>query len=149
MTPTDDKSTMPKTSAERMAGGASVSKAFGEPIVAQGRTIIPVALVAMGFRGGFRGGLRGLMGLGNAPAGAPTPPTGGPAGDGPSHGGMMRRMVVRPVGYIDVSSSDSRFVTIAPGRFVALGFALAFAVGALLGGRRRMRRMNHRRNHQG
>ena len=116
-------------------GGPTVSRAFGEPISAQGRTIIPVALVAMGFRGGFWGKLRGAMStLTTDPR-----PASDPTSAGAGRGGMMRRLMVRPVGFIDITSSGSRFVPIAPGRFVALGFALAFVVGGLVRGRRRWR----------
>ena len=148
---------MAKTPMERMAGGASVSRAFGEPIAAQGHTIIPVAMVAMGFRGGFSGGFLGRVqglfsnaGAGQQPTngttiGTPNGATNGTtngaalASDGQSHGGMMRRMMVRPVGYIDVSSTGSRFVPIGRGRFVVLGIALAFVAGGFV--RRRQLKM--------
>jgi uncharacterized spore protein YtfJ len=38
---------------ERLEGSANVSTVYGEPIVAEGKTIIPVAKVRYGFGGGF------------------------------------------------------------------------------------------------
>lgn len=138
---------MPNMAGKMMGGGPNVSRAFGEPITAQGRTIIPVAMVAMGFRGGFWGRVKGL--LGNAPAGQ-QPANGttngaanGPASEGRGHGGMRRRMMVRPVGFIDVTNGDSRFVPIAPGRFVALGVVLGLVAGRFLAGRRRRMMQNY------
>jgi uncharacterized spore protein YtfJ len=129
MTATDNQQTMPEL------GAASVNMAYGTPIMADGRTVIPVAMVAMGFRGGF-GGRRG---------GPMMPPVDAPTTDGQAEkqprmrGGMMSRLIVRPVGFIDVTEDQSRFVTIAPGRFVAFGFALAMVVGGLMGGLMRRR----------
>lgn len=129
---------MPQTA---VMGAASVNLAYGTPITANGRTVIPVAIVGMGFRGGFRG-RRGMP---------MPPPTNGQHADGQAEnqpvvgGGIMSRLVVRPIGFIDMSDHRSRFVTIAPGRFVALGFALAMAVGGLLGG---LMRSRYRAMHQ-
>ena len=139
--PTAPGPALARTPKERRTDSASVSRAFGEPIAAQGRTIIPVAMVAMSFRGGFWGRVQGV--LGNAVAAQP--PTNGSANgaaaanDGQGHGGMMRRMMVRPVGFIDVSSTGSRFAPIGRGRYVVLGIALAFVAGGFL--RRRQRKM--------
>ncbi|MBC8083924.1 MAG: hypothetical protein H7Z21_11995 [Hymenobacter sp.] len=143
--PTKPNQSLPKTAVERLAGGASVSRAFGEPIAVQGRTIIPVAMVAMGFRGGFWGRVQGLFGNSAAephPANGATNGASNAAGEEQARGGIMRRMVVRPVGFIDVTNGDSRFVTIAPGRFVALGVALAFVAGGLMA--RQRRKMLHK-----
>jgi uncharacterized spore protein YtfJ len=38
--------------AERLQGSATVRAVFGEPISAQGKTIIPVAKIGLGFGGG-------------------------------------------------------------------------------------------------
>jgi len=38
---------------ERLYGGAAVKAVYGEPIEAQGKTIIPVAKVVYGFGGGY------------------------------------------------------------------------------------------------
>ena len=132
-------------------GGLNVNRAFGKPITAQGRTIIPVALVAaMGTGGGIWSRMGGM--LRKAPANGPMDgstngPMHGPMRDpinGASRGrgGMRRRMMVRPVGYIDVSSTGSRFVPIAPGRFVVLGIVLAFVAGGLIRRSRAKRKAN-------
>lgn len=132
----------PQTAPGRPAGRPSVSKAFGKPITAQGRTIIPVAIVAArGAGGSLWGRMSGMLRQATASGPAGSPATGtlnGAANRGP--GAMRGRLLVRPVGYIDISSTGSRFVPIAPGRFVALGIALAFVAGGLI------RRARARRN---
>lgn len=136
----------PQTAPARPGGRPSVSKAFGKPITAQGRTIIPVATVAArGASGGLWGRMSGMLrqATANGPAGSPANGAANGAMNGAANrgpGGMRGRMIVRPVGYIDISSTGSRFVPIAPGRFVALGFALAFVAGGLI------RRVRARRN---
>lgn len=49
--------------AERLQQSANVSSVFGEPIAAQGRTIIPVAKISYGFGGGAAGGVRRRVAL--------------------------------------------------------------------------------------
>jgi uncharacterized spore protein YtfJ len=133
--------TMPKLPQTAVTDAASVNLAYGSPITANGRTVVPVAMVRMGFRGGFRG-RRGMP---------MAPTTNGQHTDGQAEkqpvvgGGMMSRLAVRPIGFIDISDHRSRFVTIAPGRFVALGFGLAMLVSGLMGGLMRSRyRAMHR-----
>ena len=127
--------TMPKSPQTAVTVAASVNLAYGTPITANGRTVVPVAMVGMGFRGGFRG--RGGMPI--------TSPKNGQHADGQAEsqpvvgGGLMSRLTVRPIGFIEMSEHKSRFVTIAPGRFVALGFGLAMLVSGLLGGLMRSR----------
>jgi uncharacterized spore protein YtfJ len=137
MTAITDQQTMPQF---LVAGAASVNMAFGTPIAANGRTVIPVAMVRMGFRGGFGSRRRWSMQL----------PTDGQKSDNQSEkqpdvaGGVMSRLVVRPIGFIELTDYRSRFVTIIPGRFVALGFGLAMLVGGLLmGGRQRWLHQMH------
>ena len=38
---------------KRLEGSASVETVYGQPIVAEGKTVIPVARVRYGFGGGF------------------------------------------------------------------------------------------------
>ncbi|WP_375419088.1 hypothetical protein [uncultured Hymenobacter sp.] len=128
--------TAPEIPLNRPSGRLSAGKAFGKPITAQGRTIIPVAIVAaMGTGGGLWGRMSGMLRQATA-NGAMN----GAANRRP--GGMRRRMMVRPVGYIDISSTGSRFISIAPGRFVALGVALAFVAGGLIRRSRAKRKAN-------
>ncbi len=126
---------MPKLPQTVATDAASVNLAYGAPITTNGRTVVPVAMVRMGFRGGFRG-RRGMP---------MSPPTNGQHADGQAEnqpivgGGLMSRLMVRPIGFIDIGNHSSRFVTIAPGRFVALGFGLAMLVSGLMGGLMRSR----------
>lgn len=142
MTTTDENQTTADTQTQGKPFFPSVSRAYGEPIVAQGRTIIPVAMVFMGFKGRMMGGRPGGRPGSNPPADQNTAK--GPFGNRPGMGGMMRKMVVRPVGFIDLTNSGSRFVPIAPGRFVALGFAIAIVLGGIMRMRRRMMMFHHR-----
>ncbi len=120
---------------------ASVNVAFGMPIAANGRTVIPVAMVGMGFRGGFGsrwGGLKKPLADGQKLDNQPEKQSDVGAG-------MMSRLLVRPMGFIEVTDHRSRFVTIRPGRFIALGFGLAMLLGGLMmgGRRRRMQQLEH------
>ena len=85
---------------ERLQSNANVSTVYGEPISAEGKTIIPVARVRYGFGGGA--GSLGAMehrGEGEGPQ-----EMGGGGGGG---GGVE----VTPVGIIEVTAGDPRFIS--------------------------------------
>ena len=106
---------------ERLQDSANARTVFGDPVERDGRTVIPVARLAYGFGGGF----------GDQPAEDAERPMGSGAGMG---GGAM----AKPVGALEVTDHETRFVPVGGGRrwVVVLG---AFLVGLLLGtlGRRR------------
>ncbi len=79
---------------ESVLGQASVKTIYGEPISAQGRTIIPVAKVVYGYGAGA-----GTGGVGDSSA----------RGEGGGGGGGARAV---PVGVIDVSEQQARFIAI-------------------------------------
>jgi uncharacterized spore protein YtfJ len=88
---------------------ASVKAVYGEPISAQGRTIIPVAKVAYGYGGGAgSGGVRDSK----------------TQGEGGGGGGGARAI---PVGVVDVSNQQTRFVPISDRK--KLTGAVMFGVG--------------------
>jgi uncharacterized spore protein YtfJ len=99
--------------ADKLQSGANVAKVFGEPITAQGKTIIPVARVAYGFGGG---GGTGRPGDGANEEG----------GTGLGGGGGI---AVIPTGVVEITPDTVRYV--AFGELKRLG--LAFAAGLLLG----------------
>jgi uncharacterized spore protein YtfJ len=88
---------------------ANVKAVFGEPITAQGKTIVPVAKIVYGFGGGA-----GTGGVGNAGR-----------GEGGGGGGGARAI---PVGVIEISDQQTRFVSITTDRRKLAG-AIATGIG--------------------
>jgi uncharacterized spore protein YtfJ len=89
---------------------AKAATVFGEPVVHEGVTVIPVAKARFGFGGG--GGAGGL---------------GGDEGSGGGGGGGA---LVSPVGYIEVRDGASRFRRIS-GPFDLLALVVAASLAAL------------------
>ena len=94
---------------------ASVKAIYGDPIAAHGKTVIPVAKIIYGYGAGA-----GTGSVGDSSA----------RGDGGGGGGGVRAI---PVGVIEVSNQQTRFVPITSRKRLA-GAVLA---GMLLGWRRR------------
>lgn len=103
---------------ERLNGGASVRAVYGEPVEAQGKTIIPVAKVMYGFGGGF--GEKGKEKKNGADR------------EGGGAGGGVR---TKPVGVIEITDEDTRFVPCSDGKKYAALLALGFVIGFLIGRR--------------
>ena len=100
---------------------ASVKAIYGEPITAHDKTIIPVAKIMYGYGAGAGTGHLGEE---------------HPHGEGGGGGGGVRAI---PVGVIEVSGQQTRFVPISDRRKLT-GIAVAGAIfGLLLGWRRRRR----------
>lgn len=100
---------------ESLASTATVRAVFGEPIHAQGKTIIPVAKVAYGFgAGGGQASRKQEDGPGEAP-------------DGGGGGGGVRAF---PAGALEITQAGTRFVPFRDYRLVAG----VFAAGVLFGG---------------
>src|ERR1700740_753047 len=79
---------------ENILGQAGVKTIYGDPITAQGKTVIPVAKVAYGYGAGA-----GTGGVGNSSA----------QGEGGGGGCGVRAV---PVGVIEVSDQQTRFIPI-------------------------------------
>src|ERR1700723_1311505 len=79
---------------ESILGQASVKTIYGDPITAQGKTVIPVAKIMYGLGAGA-----GTGGVGNSSA----------QGEGGGGGGGVRAI---PVGVIEVSDQQTSFVPI-------------------------------------
>jgi uncharacterized spore protein YtfJ len=92
---------------------------YSEPIAAQGKTVIPVAKLIYGFGGGA-----GTGGVGNS----------GTRGEGGGGGGVARAI---PVGVVEVSDQQTRFVPISDRKKLAGAVAMGIGLGMWLGWRRR------------
>src|SRR5271170_6278235 len=92
---------------ESILSGAGVKAIYGEPITAQGKTVIPVAKLMYGYGAGA-----GTGGVGNSSA----------QGEGGGGGAGVRAI---PVGVIEISDQQTRFIPITSRKKLA---------GAILGG---------------
>ena len=97
---------------------ANVKAVYGEPIAAQGKTIIPVAKIAYGYGAGA-----GTGGVGDSSR-----------GEGGGGGGGVRAV---PVGVIEVSERETRFVPISDRKKLTGAVVLGIGLGLWL--RRRNR----------
>jgi uncharacterized spore protein YtfJ len=93
-------------------GTANVKAVFGEPIHANGRTVVPVAKVAYAFGGGAGAGKGGA----NAER----------QGEGGGGGGAVRAF---PAGALEITNEGTRFVPFMDLRWLTG----TFAAGAILG----------------
>jgi uncharacterized spore protein YtfJ len=96
-----------------------VESVFGEPIHTEGKTVIPVARVGLGF------------GAGSGSRPARTGGDGSPEGGGGGGGGR-----VYPVGALEITADRTRFIPIVGRHWIAA----AFLAGFWLGSRRLFRR---------
>jgi uncharacterized spore protein YtfJ len=99
---------------ERFQVGGTVKNVFGEPITVEGKTIIPVACVKCGFGAGG----------------------GGTAAEEHVGGGGGGGLRTTPVGVLEVTATETRFIYF----FDAKRLALAVGAGFLLGRMFRRRR---------
>ena len=98
---------------------ASVRTIYGEPISAQGKTVIPVAKIMYGYAAGA-----GTGGVGNTSA----------RGEGAGGGGGVRAI---PIGVIDITQQQTCFVPITDRKRLGGAVLLGIGLGMLLGWRRR------------
>ena len=108
--------------AERVQDRATVSTIYGEPITAEGRTLIPVARVAYGFGGGG-GSQQARAGENGVPQAL-----GGGGGGG---------AIVTPVGFIELTAGETRYVSIEERRKIIRAALIAGVAGLFLLRRRR------------
>jgi uncharacterized spore protein YtfJ len=100
-----------------LSESASVDRVYGDPMTADGKTLVPVAQIAYGFGGGFGSG---------------TGEDGAGAGEGGGGGGGVR---ATPVGVLEVSDGETRFVRFDDRRRLALAAGVGVVLGLLLGRR--------------
>jgi uncharacterized spore protein YtfJ len=104
---------------ESFAGQASVKSIYGDPISAQGKTVIPVAKIAYGFGAGA-----GTGGVGDSRA----------RGEGGGGGGGVRAV---PVGVVEISDTQTRFVPINDRKKLIGAVLTGISLGLLLARGRR------------
>lgn len=106
---------------ERLQGSASVKTVYGDPIVVEEKTIIPVARVAYGFGGCLRS--RKKSGNGKEQK------------DGDEEGGGGG-LAASPVGIVEITQEDTRFISIGEERKLAWALLIGFFLGIFMGRRR-------------
>ncbi len=121
-----------KTLSERLQIAATVKTVYGDPVVAEGKTIIPVATVRFGFGAG--------SGERDADADADGDGVSGFSGAGKGGGGGGG-VEVRPIGFIEITPGETRFVSIEGRKTAARLAFLGLLLGFLLF--RRHRRNDH------
>jgi uncharacterized spore protein YtfJ len=104
---------------ESILSQASVQAIYGEPIAANGKTVIPVAKIMYGYGAGA-----GTGGVGDSSA----------RGEGGGGGGAVRAI---PVGVIEISDQPARFVPITNRKKLTGAVLAGIGLGMLLGWRRR------------
>ena len=104
---------------ESILSQANVKAIYGEPITAHGKTVIPVAKIMYGYGAGARYGRCGRFQC---------------AGRRRGGGGGVRAI---PVGVIEVSDQQTRFVPITDRKRFAGAVLAGIGLGMLLGWRRR------------
>ena len=104
---------------ESILSQANVKAIYGEPVAAHGKTVIPVAKIMYGYGAGT-----GTGGVGTSSA----------RGEGGGGGGGVRAI---PVGVIEVSDQETRFVPITDRKRLAGAVLAGIGLGMLLGWRRR------------
>jgi len=104
---------------ESILSQANVKAIYGEPIVAHGKTVIPVARIMYGYGAGA-----GTGGVGDSSA----------RGEGGGGGGGARAI---PVGVMEVSDQQTRFVPITDRKRLAGAVLAGIGLGMWLGWRRR------------
>ncbi len=100
---------------QAVSSSANVRTVFGDPISAEGKTIIPVARVRYGFGGG--------MGTGPTRSGDEQR-----IGQGGGGGGGV---IVQPVGVVEVSTAGTRFVPVRSQKRMAAVAMAGFIAGWL------------------
>ncbi len=112
---------------ETVAANANVNAVFGEPIAAQGKTIIPVARIGYGFGGGTG-----------------TKPGSEPLAQGQSGGGGGGGGKVIPIGVVEVTAQGTRYIPfVSPGKLAVVavaGLVFGMWIGRRRGNRRRFGR---------
>jgi uncharacterized spore protein YtfJ len=104
---------------DSIVGQAGVKTIFGEPISAQGKTVIPVAKLTYGYGGGA-----GTGGVGNSSA----------QGEGGGGGAGVHAI---PVGVIEVSDRQTRFIPITSRKKLVGAVLAGMFLGISLGWRKR------------
>jgi uncharacterized spore protein YtfJ len=110
---------------DHLRASAGVKTVYGEPVVVNGKTIIPVAKVAYGFGGGVGPQRR-------APAAEQgKEPIAAEAGEGAGGGGGG--VAAKPVGVVEISGQETKFVPFGQAKRFAWALAIGSGLGLVLG----------------
>jgi uncharacterized spore protein YtfJ len=109
---------------DRLQGGANIKTVYGDPITAEGKTIIPVAKVAYCFGAGIGPGASALRKEGEQR-------TEGKEGIG--MGGGLR---ARPLGVVEITKEETKFIPIDERGKLAGMLLIGFFLGLVIAGRR-------------
>ncbi len=104
---------------ERLQASANVKTIYGEPIAAEGKTVIPVARVAYGFGAGSGSGRKGE---------AETE-----AGEGAGGGGCA---AATPIGVVEITKEDTRFIPVGEETRLVGALLVGLFLGLLIARRR-------------
>jgi uncharacterized spore protein YtfJ len=106
---------------EHLRTSASVKTVYGDPITAEGKTVIPVAKVAYGFGAGSGSGTRTKKnGNGKMPV----------EGEGEGAGGGV---VSRPVGVVEITDHETKFVQFGAPKKLAISALIGAGIGIAFG----------------
>ena len=105
---------------ETLGSTATVKSVFGEPIHANGKTVVPVAKVAYGFGGGFGSGKDGVDTDRH--------------GEGGGGGGGVRAV---PAGVLEITDDGTRFVPYTESGRMLVACIAGVVLGALILTRRK------------
>ena len=110
---------------ERLRSAATVATVYGEPIHADGKTIVPVARVRYGFGGGSGSGSKD------------DDDAGGQAGEGFGGGGGVE---VTPIGIIEITADRTQYISLEGPQRIVKAITIVAALIAFLVWRRLRKR---------
>lgn len=108
-----------RNTVERLSEHATVDRVYGEPITADEKTVVPVARVSYGFGGGFGSDADAAV----------------EEGDGGEGGGIGGGVRAAPVGALEITDGETRFVRFTDLKSLALAVGVGFVLGRLAGRR--------------
>jgi uncharacterized spore protein YtfJ len=106
-----------KSIVERLQTSASVKTVYGDPVTAEGKTVIPVARVGYGFGVGFGPGTNGET----------KTEAGGGGGGG---------VAATPIGVVEITKEDTRFIPVGEETRLVGAFLVGIFLGLLFAKRR-------------
>jgi uncharacterized spore protein YtfJ len=110
---------------ENLQSSASVKTVYGEPIKAEGKTVVPVAKVAYGF--------------GMCSCGKKEEENKETEKDHQACGGGAAGLIIRPAGVLEITQTETRFIPIGMGRKLAGALVFGLLLGVLIAGKRSKR----------